>query len=66
MIKQLTKHDFPDQLPVPDGYNTSSVPSLSLTNMQVLIDKINELINRCNKLQTAFNVVNDVEIISED
>jgi hypothetical protein len=50
-MEKLTKHDFPNQTPVPDGYNMSTVPSLSLANFQVLVDKINELIDVVNQLE---------------
>ncbi len=50
MIQSLTKYDFPNQTPVPDGYNMTSVPSISLDNFQVLIDKINELITQVNNV----------------
>ena len=62
MIKPLTKYDFPNQTPVWHGYDESSVPSLSLDNFQVLIDKVNEVVKVINSnLPSA-----DLELLNDE
>jgi hypothetical protein len=50
MIKSLNKYDFPDKKLVPDGYHWTEIPKASPNNFQVLIDKINEVVELVNKI----------------
>lgn len=49
-IKELRAWDFPDRHRASDGYNFEAEPDLSLQNFLLLIEKINELIDRANAL----------------
>jgi hypothetical protein len=50
MIKEISMYDLPDTKHEPDGYNIKEVADISAANMQVLVDKINELICEFNKV----------------
>ena len=49
-IKELSIYDIPDTVSKPDGYYRKEVPEATADNMEVLLDKINELTNAVNKL----------------
>lgn len=48
-IKKLDTWDFPDKESVPDGYDWTAIPKLTQDNFQVLIDKVNELVDSENE-----------------
>jgi len=48
MIKELDTWDM-DCITIPDGYNNRSVPDLTRNNIEVLMDKMNEIIKEINK-----------------
>ena len=48
MIKQLSEYDFPDLKWVPDGYDMKEVVCMSDNNIQIVVDKINEVIAQLN------------------
>jgi hypothetical protein len=49
-IKELSIYDIPDTVSKPDGYCRKEVPEATADNMEVLLDKINELTKAVNKL----------------
>jgi len=49
-ILGLSHWNFPERVNVPDGYDTKSVPDNTRANMEVLINKINELVKVVNQL----------------
>ncbi len=49
-IEELSKWDM-ECVEIPDGYNTSSIPDLTRGNMNILMQKINELVEEINKLK---------------
>lgn len=51
-IELLRGWDFPSTVSVPDGYDWKQVPEATSSNMVVLMDKINELIEEINKLKS--------------
>ena len=50
-IRELWSGDFPDTKEIPSGYDWTSIPEATPSNMVILVDKINELIEIINKLK---------------
>lgn len=51
LIKQIYSWDWPDQQMVPDGYDMRTVPTATTRNIEVLTDKLNEVISILNELK---------------
>lgn len=49
-IKELSVYDFPDTKHQQDGYEFTTVIDMSADNMNVLMEKINEIIQTVNQL----------------
>lgn len=47
-IKKISVYDLPNTKNEPDGYDLKTVPDISAKNIEVLIDKINEIIDIIN------------------
>lgn len=50
-MKKLTDCDFPDTKQIYVGYDLKSIPEATPENMVVLMEKINELIERVKRLE---------------
>ena len=53
-IQELSSWDFPDTVSIPDGYDRKQVPANTTKNMEVLMNKLNEVIqviNTSNKVK---------------
>lgn len=49
-IQRLSAWDFPDTVHVPNGYNERQVAEATRENFQVLMEKVNEVIDVVNRL----------------
>ena len=48
MIKPLNTYDLPDTKSVRDDYEWKDVPDISAKNLEIFMDKINEIIHFIN------------------
>ena len=51
IIEELSAFDMPDTLTKRHGYDIKIMPVATSDNMQVMIDKINELVQAVNELK---------------
>ena len=58
-IEELSAYEFPDQKHIPDGYDLKTIPDISAKNIEVLMNKINEIIQVVNKQSTIFNKLSE-------
>lgn len=49
-VKELTDWDFPNTVPVPDGYDITQEPDLTRANFNKLIEEHNKLVAVVNYL----------------
>lgn len=49
-ISELTTWDMVDTVSIPDGYDHKSIPEATSANMEILMNKINELTGVVNQL----------------
>ena len=52
-IKELSAWDMPDTVSKPDGWDRKTLPEATADNMQIMMDKINELVKTVNRLAEA-------------
>ena len=57
--KTLSDWDFPDTEMVPDGYDMTTIPSMSGQNFRILIEEHNKLVEVVNMLCESRNIVFD-------
>lgn len=51
MIEELTYWDFPDTKLVPEGYDMTEIPELTIANFHVLIEEHNKLVRIINEMR---------------
>ena len=49
-IERLSKYGELDTVLIPDGYDTTSIPALTVDNIGLIVDKVNELVDKINDL----------------
>jgi hypothetical protein len=49
-ISELSSWDMPDTVGKADGYDTKQVPEATADNMEMMMNKINELVQEVNRL----------------
>lgn len=49
-IDELSTYDLPDTKAERDGYDVKTIPDMSARNIEVLMEKINEIIQTVNQL----------------
>ena len=49
-LKQLTDWDFTDVVYIPQGYDRTAIPEATAANMQILVEKYNELVDCLNQV----------------
>ena len=54
-IKKISVWDMPNRVQIPDGYDRKTVPAATKENMEILVDKINELVRLVNELNEKLN-----------
>ena len=52
-LKAITWMDWPDTIEVPDGYVRKSIPDLTRTNFEYLVERHNELVEVVLKILDA-------------
>ena len=52
-LKAITWMDWPDTIEVPDGYDRKSIPDLTRTNFEYLVESHNELVEVVLKILDA-------------
>jgi len=62
-IDNLNEWDFYDKVAVPDGYDSKSIPEATSRNMEVLMNKINELVDTVNELETTIQNIKQLNTI---
>jgi hypothetical protein len=50
-LKELNARDFSDTKMIPDGYDMITVPELTLSNFETLIEEHNKLVKFVNEMQ---------------
>ena len=58
-LKAITWMDWPDTIEVPDGYDRKSIPDLTRTNFEYLVESHNELVEVVLKILDAKILVKD-------
>ena len=52
-IRELSAWNMPDTVSKPDGWDRKTLPEATADNMQIMMDKINELVQTVNRLTEA-------------
>ena len=52
-IRELSAWNMPDTVSKPDGWDRKTLPEATADNMQIIMDKINELVQTVNRLTEA-------------